>query len=307
MSEFWSSWIVVLILINYLTILFLFLWAPKVKIPTEPDGTTGHSWAHGTIREGLNPLPKWWLVLSTAGFLAAFVYLVRYPGFGDWKGTLGWTSTDQLHQEIAANNSKQEYLLDQIKSLSVLELAKDADAMRVGKRLFDDNCAACHGYDAMGNVHVGAPALVDNTWLYGGKTADVLHSITDGRNGMMPGWQTVIGEDGVKQVAQYVLSLSGQPHDAGVASQGQAVFMKTCVACHGSDAKGNPLLGAPNLTDNHWLYGHGLDAVTLTIAKGRNGHMPAWKNRLNDDQIKLVAAWVLSHDNTEAALAAGEK
>lgn len=307
MSNFWSGWVIALVLINYVTIFFLFLWARKVEIPTESDGTTGHSWSHGAIREGLHPLPKWWLILSTAAFISAAVYLIFYPGFGSWKGTLGWTSTKQLHGEIVSQNTKGLPLLEQINSQSVLALTQNAAAMQVGKRIFEDNCAACHGYDAKGRHEVGAPNLTDNTWLFGGKSDEIIHTITEGHNGSMPAWQTILSPRDINEVSNYVLGLSGVEHDSIAAASGEAIFVKTCQVCHGEKGIGNPAMGAPNLSDTDWIYGGDAETVIATITHGRNGHMPAWKGRLNPQQIKVVAAWVLSHNNTEIAVAAGEK
>ncbi|CBL46307.1 Cytochrome-cbb3 oxidase, subunit III [gamma proteobacterium HdN1] len=307
MSNFWSGWVMALVVINYGVILLLFLWAPTADIPVEKDGTTGHSWANGTIREGLARLPKWWLVISTAGFIAAFIYLVRYPGFGSNAGTLDWTSNEQLDGEVAVHNQSMAALRNEIEQGSVLALGYNKESMQLGERLFEDNCAACHSYDAKGNHFVGAPNLTDNTWLYGGKVADIINSITNGRNGTMPAWQDALGAEKVSQVAQYVRSLSGLPSESALVAAGKEVFSTTCAACHGADGKGNHMLGAADLTDHDWLYGDSLEAVTATIAHGRSGHMPAWKTRLNDSQIKVLAAWVLNHGNSEEAVAAGDK
>lgn len=306
MSEFWSGWIMALVIINYVVIFLLFLWAPKVHIPTDKDGTTGHTWANGTIKEGLHALPKWWLIMSTLSFIAAFIYLTRYPGFGSYEGSLGWTSYKQMQEEVSGLNAKMTTLLGDINEQSVLELGKNPDAMKLGQRLFEDNCAACHGYDAKGSALLGAPNLTDNIWLYGGKVNDILNTIGNGRSGTMPAW-SALGAESVNNATHYVLSLSGLAHDANAATAGKDVFAGTCAACHGQDGKGNPMLGAPNLTDADWLYGSSFEAVHHTIDQGRQGVMPAWAGRLNEQQIKVLAAWVLSHDNTEAAVAAGDK
>lgn len=306
-ETFWSSWVMVIVVINYGTILFLFLWAPWVKIPTEEDGTTGHAWSDGEVREGLAKLPKWWLIISSGMFIFAFVYVVLYPSFGSHKGVKGWTSFEQMQEQLAVTDSQSHELWERIRTTSVLDLSKDEQAMRLGTRLFDDNCAACHGYDAKGNTIVGAPNLTDNTWQFGGKVSDVVHTITKGRVGSMPPWESALGYGKVKNVANYILGLSGASHDAGAAKVGKKVYDSTCVACHGADATGNQMLGAPNLTDNIWKWGGSHDEVIHTIAKGRNGHMPAWEGRLNKDEIHLLAAWVLSHDNTEEAIAANDK
>lgn len=303
-GSFWSGWVMTLIVINYGVILFLFLWAPRVSIPTLEDGTTGHVWANGAIREGLANLPKWWLILSTIGFISAFVYTVRYPAFGEHKGIHQWTSFEQMQEELAVTDAKKAPLLAAIKSTPVLALAQNPQAMQLGERLFDDNCAACHGYDAKGGVTVGAPDLVDNTWEFGGKVSDVVASITHGRSGVMPAWEGQLRYGQIKNVAHYVLSLSGAAHDTAAAAVGKRVFDKNCSVCHGVDGTGNQMLGAPDLADNIWKWGGSLDAIMATIEHGRQGHMPAWDKRLTPDEIHVLAAWVLSHDNTKEALAA---
>lgn len=307
MSSFWAGWVMAYVVINYGVIFLLYLWAPVVDIPTDADGTTGHSWSHGMIKEGMHKLPKWWLISSGLSFLFAFIYLVQYPGFGNFEGIRGWDSTSELHQHIANNNEKLAGLVEQIKGQSVLELSQNTEAMKLGQRLFEDNCAACHGYQAQGSQLIGAPKLTDNTWLYGGKVNDVLHTISYGRNGSMPAWGAVIGEGGVNKVTNYVLSLSGLAHNAEAAKEGKQVYMGTCAACHGAEGKGMQMLGAPDLSDSDWLYGSSFTTVAATIRDGRSGKMPAWNGRLNEQQIKVLAAWVLSHDNTEAAIAAGDK
>lgn len=293
---FWSGWVMTLVVINYGTILLLFLWAPRVKIPTIEDGTTGHVWDGGRIREGLEKLPKWWLIISTIGFISAFAYLVRYPAFGDHKGTEGWTSYEQMQQQLAELNAKSDPLWQRISNTPVSRLGDDEQAMDLGKRLFDDNCGVCHGFDAEGNEVIGAPSLTDAAWQFGGSAKAVSHSIAAGRHGVMPPWLEPLGYGKVKNVAHYVLSLSGAQHNRAAAAVGERVFSTNCAVCHGADGKGNPLLGAPNLTDNVWKWGGDLETVIHTIAHGRNGQMPNWGARLNENEIHLLTAWVLSHD-----------
>lgn len=307
MSDFWSGWIMALVVINYVTIFILFIWATRVDIPTDEDGTTGHSWANGTIREGLHKLPKWWLIMSSLGFVAAFIYLVLYPGFGNNEGVYGWTSTKQMHEQIVASNTKKAPLIEQINEQSVLELAKNEETLKVSQRLFEDNCAACHGYNGQGSQMLGAPKLTDNIWLYGGKVSDILHTINYGRQGVMPAHKASLDRGKINAVANYVLSLSDLAHNESAAEKGQPIFAQTCAVCHSADATGNPMLGAPDLTDDDWLYGNSITSVKESIRNGRNGIMPDWSERLNENQIKLLAAWVLSHDNTEQAVAAGEE
>ena len=295
MTPGWSLWVMSLVVLNMGVTLFLFLWGPRAKIPTLPDDTSGHVWAHGTIREGVRNLPLWWLLFSGAMFVAGFTYLVLYPGFGSHKGILGWTSHGELARDEAINNAKLDQLVLRFREYSVEQLADDPAALQMGGRLFVDNCAACHGRGGYGNQKLGAPNLIDKDWLYGGSGDDILASIQHGRAGMMPPWES-LGAENVKNLAQYVLSLSGSPHDAKMAAAGQPLFT-TCAACHGPAGKGNPALGAPNLTDHIWLHGGRVQDIERTIGGGRTGAMPAWNKRLTDDQTRVLAAYVyhISH------------
>lgn len=302
MSDFWSWWVIVLIVFNLGISFFLFLWGPRAKIPTLADGTTGHIWAHGTIREGMHRLPGWWIAVSFAMFAAAFTYLALYPGFGNAPGHLGWTSHGELARDTAANDRLLDPLMQRFAQLPVEKLAEDPQALAMGKVLFADNCEACHGSNARGNTLLGAPDLTDNDWLYGGDGQSILTTILDGRQGVMPPWGEALGARGVENVAAYVLSLSdAAPRDAaGVLKvvAGKALF-GPCAACHGAGGKGNTALGAPNLTDSIWLYGGSMAEVEETIRNGRNGNMPAWRARLGDNDARVLAAYVysLSHGN----------
>ncbi|HEY8683248.1 MAG TPA: cbb3-type cytochrome c oxidase N-terminal domain-containing protein, partial [Rhodanobacter sp.] len=167
MSAHWSLWVMFLVVLNLSITLFLFLWGPRTKIPTLPDGTSGHVWAHGTLREGVRPLPRWWLVLSASMFAAGIGYLILFPGFGNFKGVLGWTAHGELARDQAANNAPLNDLMQRFRQYPVEQLANDSSAVRIGQRLFVDNCAACHGRGGYGNVKLGAPSLIDADWLYG--------------------------------------------------------------------------------------------------------------------------------------------
>lgn len=297
MSLFWSLWIMFLVVLNLGITFFLYLWAPRAKIPVRPDGTSGHVWAHGVLREGVRPLPLWWVLLSGAMFVVGFVYLALFPGFGAFKGVLDWTSHGQLAERVAANDAKLEPLLTRFRLYTPEQLSGDPAARQMGEVLFRDNCAACHGRQGKGNVALGAPDLTDNDWLYGGDGKAITASIHDGRHGVMPPWNS-LGEENVRNLAQYVLSLSGAPHDATKATAGQPLFA-TCAACHGPDGKGNQALGAPNLTDAIWLHGGSVAQIEHSIGQGQQGQMPAWSPRLDDDQIHILAAYVyhLSHQD----------
>ncbi|MBV2234279.1 MAG: cytochrome-c oxidase, cbb3-type subunit III [Sterolibacterium sp.] len=301
MSNAWAWWVILLIVFNLGLTFFLFLWAPWAKVPVLPDGTTGHSWAHGAIREGLHRLPGWWLFMSFAMFIGAFGYFVLYPGFGNFAGTLGWTSTQEHDQAARTNATQLTPVMTRLAKLDVAAVAADPQGRQLGARLFIDNCAACHGREGRGNMRLGAPDLTDGDWLYGGADEAILSSIRDGRNGVMPAWES-LGEQTVNQLAAYVLSLSGQVRETEDALAGKTVFATTCSACHGTEGKGNPLLGAPNLTDGIWLHGGRREAIRRTIRDGRQGHMPAWSGRLNEQEIHVLAGYVhhLAHPDGAA-------
>jgi cytochrome c oxidase cbb3-type subunit 3 len=300
MSSFWSAWIKFLVVLNMGITLFLFVWAQRVKIPTHPDGTTGHVW--GSVREGLRNLPVWWAVWSGSMFAIGFTYLALYPGFGSFKGLLGWTSHGQLAHATAVNDQKLDVLMHGYLSQSVEQLANDATARRIGQRLFIDNCAACHGREARGSQLLGAPNLTDAVWLYGGDGQSILNSITNGRQGVMPPFIGAFGESGVDNLANYVLSLANAPHDATKAAAGKALFT-VCSACHGPEGKGNQIIGAPNLTDRIWPYGDDIATVEETIRHGRHGVMPAWDKRLDASQLRVIAAWVYGQSHNHAVAA----
>jgi cytochrome c oxidase cbb3-type subunit 3 len=291
MTEFWSTWVIVLVTVNLGITVFLFLWGLRVDIPTLPDGTSGHVWAHGVLREGVRRLPTWWIVLSAASIIAGLGYLALYPGFGASAGMLGWSSGSELAQKQEANRRLEAPLLERIRGKPVETIAADPEALRVGQVLFIENCAACHGRDARGNRALGAPDLTDNEWLHGGDGKSILTSITEGRQGTMPPFAGTKSDQEIRDLANYVLSLSGRTHDSLRAHFGKTAF-SACAACHGADGKGNAALGAPNLTNAVWLYGGGLEDIVETIRRGRNGVMPAFRNRLGEENASLVAAWV---------------
>ena len=291
MTTFWSLWIMFLVVLNLGITFFLFIWGQRVEIPVLPDGTSGHVWAHGVLREGVRKLPRWWVFLSLSMFVWGIAYLVLYPGFGSSKGVLGWTSHAELARDTAANRSALDEHIGYYAKIPAAKLAANPAATGIGERLFIDNCSACHGRNAHGNTLLGAPDLTDTDWLYGGDDAAVKTSILDGRRGVMPPLGASLGDAGVTNLANYVLALSGSAHDRAAATAGQPLFA-VCSACHGVDGKGNVALGAPNLTDSAWLYGSDLATIRKTINDGRNGVMPGWKTRLDENEVHLIVAWL---------------
>lgn len=302
MTPFWSAWIMFLIVLNLGITLFLFLWGQRVAIPTQPDGTSGHVWAHGVLREGVRKLPLWWVLMSAGMFIAGLTYLALYPGFGGSKGMLAWTEYGELARDTAANEAKLDPLLQRLSHATIEQLATDPAATRMGARLFADNCGACHGLQGRGNPRLGAPDLTDNDWLYGGDGKSILASILDGRHGTMPPFGGSFDQASIENLAYYVQSLSGAAQWQYQIAAGKPLF-NVCAACHGVDGKGNQALGAPNLTDTIWLYGGDLASIEETIRNGRSGVMPAWRGRLAETDVHAIAAWVYAQSHRDAAAA----
>jgi cytochrome c oxidase cbb3-type subunit 3 len=289
---FWNIWIIGLTLANVLGCWWLISWATKKRKGEAASGeVTGHTWDEN-LAEYNNPLPRWWLWLFHITLVFALVYLVLYPGLGSYRGVLKWTHQDAYAKEMQAADEHYGPLFAQYAAKPVTELAADAEAIKIGQRLFVNYCASCHGSDAGGGP--GFPNLRDSDWLYGGAPETIKASILDGRNGAMPSWEAVLKEKGVEEVAAYVQSLSGRDVDETLAAAGKTHFDTYCVACHGADGGGNQALGAPALNDSVWLYGGSPGAIKASIAKGRNGQMPAHRNFLGEDKVHLLATYVYS-------------
>ncbi|MBK7043912.1 MAG: cytochrome-c oxidase, cbb3-type subunit III [Rhodanobacteraceae bacterium] len=296
MSLGWTLYISIITIVNILAFLWLLWWTAKNRSNKAENEDTGHVW-DGDIRELNRPLPKWWLNLFYITIVFAFVYLVLYPGLGSFAGTKQWSSTGEHDADVKAAEDKIAPIFARFRQQSLAELVHDADAQRLGASVFANNCATCHGSDAKGAK--GYPNLTDGDWLWGGDPDTVLTTILDGRQAAMPAMGAVLGDDGVAAAAVYVQSLSGRNVDDALAARGQAHFQTICAACHGADGKGNPILGAPNLTDNTWLYGSDFNTVATTIRSGRNGQMPAHRLTLGEDRVRLAAAWVLAQSATK--------
>lgn len=293
MSPGLSAFIIVLTTLNVVGAVWLMLAMRKRTGSEAGPGaeTTGHVW-DGDLGEYNNPLPRWWLWLFFISVAFAVGYLVLYPGFGSYAGRLGWTSVNQ-HAELQRNAEAQaQQIFARFRGKSIEELRADPQVHAIGRNLFANNCALCHGADGHGNV--GFPNLADKDWLYGNSAEQLEATIGGGRTGIMIAWQQVLGNEGVENVLAYVLSLSGRKLPAGDAAAGQALYATNCSACHGADGKGNVAIGAPNLTDQTWLYGGSVDAVRTSIANGRQGQMPAQGERLGAERVRLLAAYVLS-------------
>lgn len=294
MSLFWSIWITVITLAVIFGCTWLLLATRKHEsYKQETEETMGHTF--DGIEEYDNPLPRWWFFLFLATVIFALVYLMLYPGLGNFKGLLGWTSHNQYEHEIEHAEAVYKPVFAKYASLSIEDLQKPENhtGLKMGQRMFANNCAVCHG--SAGTGAYGFPNLTDNDWLYGGAPATIKQTIVNGRNGGMPAWGQVLGEDGVRDVTNYVLTLSGHDNvDQAAAERGKTQFQNLCAACHMPNGKGMHALGAPNLTDNIWLYGGSFEQIAHTIRNGRAGVMPAHKDLLSDDKIQLIAAYVYS-------------
>ncbi|HSH06733.1 MAG TPA: cytochrome-c oxidase, cbb3-type subunit III [Burkholderiales bacterium] len=292
-SGFWDVYIGLITLVSIIACA-VFLKLQSVRRIETKEGataTTGHVWDE-TLTEYHHPLPRWWSWLFYLTVLFSLVYLVLYPGLGSWKGVLGWTQVGQLEAENARADAKYGPLFAKLAAQEVPALAKNAEAMATAQRLFLNHCAQCHASDGGGSR--GFPNLTDKVWQWGGTPEAIKMTITEGRVGVMPPWGPVLGEQGAKDVAHYVLSLSGLAADSIRAARGKPLYAQNCIACHGPEGKGNPALGAPNLTDQTWLYGAGEAVIIETIVKGRNNQMPAHKNILTPEKIHLLTAYVTS-------------
>ena len=319
MSSFWNIWVWVLTLGSLVGCFFLLRWCLKNFAGVEEGESMGHTF--DGIEELNNPLPKWWSTFFLLTIIWAFGYIALY-GLGNWTGILGWKSSNQGILNIAESKAKTaEYLAKNSGVLvqydreiahadekygpifkayaerSIEDLATDSEALKVGQRLFIQNCSQCHGSDARGTT--GFPNLADKDWLYGGTQEQIKESIMHGRKagGMVP-WSGVLGgEEGVKEVAAYVISLSGRSVNADLAKAGKAKF-GICAGCHGPDGQGSLALGlpmgAPDLSDNTWLYGGSQRAIEESIRNGRAGVMPPWKDILGEEKVHVISAFVYS-------------
>ena len=298
MTSFWSWYVTLLSLGTIAALVWLLLATRKGQRPDSTEETVGHS--YDGIEEYDNPLPRWWFLLFVATVIFALGYLVLYPGLGNWKGILpgyegGWTQVKEWQREVDKANEQYGPLYAKFASMPVEEVAKDPQALKMGGRLFASNCSVCHGSDAKGAY--GFPNLTDSDWLWGGEPETIKTSILQGRQAVMPAWREVIGEEGIRNVTGYVQSLSGRNTPEGISvdiEQGQKIYAANCVACHGAEGKGTQAMGAPDLTDNVWLYGSSFGQIQQTLRYGRNGRMPAQEDILGNDKVHLLAAYVYS-------------
>jgi cytochrome c oxidase cbb3-type subunit 3 len=302
MTTGWSLYVISLVVLNIAATTWLLWWtARKRKSDSKDAETTGHVW-DGDITEYNKPLPKWWINLFYLTIIYSIGYLIWFPGMGNFAGTSGWTSSGAHAADKARADAQLAEAFGRFDGMPIDQIAQDSDALAFGSRLFANHCAMCHGSDARGGK--GFPNLTDGDWQWGGTPEDITTTLLQGRQAAMPPLGAVLGGDvGITEVAAYVQSLSGMKADPALAAAGQARFA-VCAACHGPDGKGNPALGAPNLTDDTWLYGSDFATIREGILNGRNGMMPAHAPIIGETRARIVAAYVWSLTHGDKAVPA---
>lgn len=296
-SGFWSTYIAVISVVSILACLVVLWIAGRHRVKTKPggvvDNTTGHVWDED-LQELNNPLPRWWMWLFILTVVFALGYLYVFPGLGSYRGNANWSSANEHAADIKQLQAQSAAIYGEFANKTADALIKDSKAIALGERLFLNNCAQCHGSDGRGSK--GFPDLTQSAsaWL-GEKTHEQIKlNIANGRTGVMPALAAAVGsEEDARDVANYVLSLSGAIHDARRVEAGKAKF-GICAGCHGADGKGNKALGASNLTDSYWLHGRGEAAIMAMIKNGKSSVMPAHASKLSEAQIHVLAAYVLS-------------
>ena len=287
MTSFWSGWVIVLTAITIVLMTWILI-ANRQAERRSGERTTGHE--YDGIEEYDNPLPAWWFYMFMITIVWGIGYLIVYPGMGNFPGILGWTQVEQHDREVAAADERFRAMRDRYLALPVEEIASDPAVMKMGARMFGNNCAQCHGSDAKGSY--GFPNLTDGDWIYGGTPAAIKTTLINGRQAAMPAWAGILGDSGINEVTAYVLSLNGRDADETLVSAGETHFASYCAACHGTDGTGNQALGAPNLTNGIWLYGGTEAQIAHSLRAGRNGVMPAFENTLSEDKIHILTAYV---------------
>ncbi len=289
-SEFWHWYIAILTVLSILACVWLIRWMTAGFQKKDEVETTGHVW-DGDLTELNNPLPRWWLGLFYITLAFGGFYLLLYPGLGSFSGLLEWTSKKQYEEEVTLMEAEVGPLFAKYQQTPILELITDDEALKIGERLYLNYCATCHGSDARGAR--GFPNLRDTDWQWGGAPEDIKATLLNGRIAAMPAWEAALGgESGINEVTQYLLRLSNRATIDELADQGKAKYDIFCVACHGPDGKGNPALGAPNLTDDYWLYGGSITNIAESLIQGRNGQMPAFGEFLGEAKVHLLTAYI---------------
>ena len=298
---FWSYYVIALTAISLIGATWLLWVTSKKRHANDTQSsteTTGHIW-DGDLSEYNKPLPRWWINLFYLTIVFAVGYLIWYPSADKVGGKGNWSSKIQHDADKAKADAKLQELYARFDGKGIDVIAQDAAALTTGKQVYANNCAVCHGSDAGGAK--GFPNLRDAIWKFDGSPEGILTTIKGGVNveggraAVMPAMAAVLGsEQAVTESAVYVQSLAGMKVDETLAAAGSKSYATVCAACHGVDGKGNPALGAPNLTDNDWMYGSTLEDIKYGINNGRAGQMPAHLPLIGETQARLAAAYVYS-------------
>ena len=293
MPAFWAWFVAIGTIVFVIWCVWLISWSAKQGPQgKEDEDLVGHKW-DGDLEEWNNPTPKWWLYLYFGTIAWAVGYMVLYPGIGVFDGTLGWSQEGQYEAEVAAAEERYAPIYERFAAMPFEELVQDADALALGGSLYAGYCTTCHGSDARGAP--GYPNLTDDDWQWGGTEQDIVNTLTYGRTAVMTPWAQILGSDeAVENMVTYVQSLSGMVDESEVADSARTQFVTFCAACHMPTGTGNPAVGAPNLTDDIWLYGSSRDAIRTAIVDGRNGQMPPHGELLGENRTRILAAYVYS-------------
>ncbi len=294
-TAFWAGWISVITLVSLAGLAWL-IFSIYFSPTDEHEGADGPVWDEN-LREGSHPAPLWWFWMILSAMVFSVIYLMLYPGLGAFQGALKWTQGGSLETSMERYDNEFGNVRRLINDGSLATLQEDRGLMRSAERIFDRNCAVCHGYERQGQA-AHFPSLIDADWQWGGSAEQIEHSIRFGRNAVMVSWAQILGEQGIDNVTNYVLAMATP--DTGE-HPGEVQYTQFCASCHGLDGTGNQALGAPNLVDEVWLYGDEETAIRQSIAQGRTGQMPAFGERLDDTQIKLLVALLQNNAAAEAA------
>jgi cytochrome c oxidase cbb3-type subunit 3 len=305
-NGFWSWYVAAISVVSILACALLLWLAGKATVSTDPskidDNTTGHVWDED-LRELNNPLPRWWMWLFILTVIFGFGYLAVFPGLGSYQGLSKWSAQAEHKDDVVRMRAELAPLYAEFSAQSVEALTRDPRALAIGERQFMNSCSQCHGSDGRGSKSYPNLTNGNAAWLGERSGEHIVQTVTNGRMGMMPALGSAIGgESDISNVAHYVLSLTGSPHNEVKAFSGKQKFA-VCAACHGVDGKGNKALGAPNLTDDYWLHGWGEAAIVNIIKHGKNNVMPAQSPMLTPEQIHVVSAYVLSLGGVKPAVA----
>lgn len=292
MSATMGWFVAITTVLSLVACIWLIAWTMKRR-PGEASETetTHHTW-DGNLQEMNRPLPRWWLMLFYLTILFSGVYLALYPGLVVFDGILGWSQDSQYNREVQAAEARYAPVFEAFAARSIPELATDPDALQVGRNLYANHCAMCHGSAARGAASF--PNLVDDDWLYGGDPQNIKISILNGRQGVMPGWAASFSEDELSGMVAFIRQLGTPSEQSALASPAGQKYQMFCSSCHGPNGRGNETLGAPNLADDIWLYGGSDEAITYSIAQGRQGVMPAHGDLMGENRVHVVAAYVYS-------------